>query len=204
MRHHGQMLSIIGAQCSYTFRTSIGIERIRIGDIVRVIHVANGCQVSLLHRVQNCRVGEMESAFSVGHPDSERRAFHSLQHHRWTRLNLHTRETTFEPATIIVEETRLSHFIQLAFGGRNPSQERHELTAIANTQTEGVFSISERLELFVHAFVELDHTSPTFSAVQNISKRESSHKHNASELIQCDAAAQQVADCDVPCFKAGG
>lgn len=133
------------------------------------------------HLVQYRRIGKVETSFSIGHPNAQGRSDHVLEDDRRTvGLNLDIDKATFKFATFVVQQARLLRFFcDCVVEGRYPSQERHELTAIANTQTERIGSMAELFKLLQEMGIEFVHTRPSLTTIQDVGKRNPPTKTNA-------------------------
>ena len=197
MGHHGEVTAILGTEGGNAIGTAVGVEGILLSDLVGIIDVTERSEVVRHDVGMDLLLGEVEATFTVSDPDAERRAGHALEHDCGTLLDLDTAESALELTTVVLQKSRLllgGH--ALAVG--DPSKESHELTAIADAQTEGIGAIPEGLELLEDTLVELDDTSPTLATVQNIGVGETSHKDDTTELVQGNVGGEQVIDTDIP------
>ncbi len=85
----------------------------------------------------------------------------------------------------------------------HPAQKRHELAAVAHAEAEGVRAVIELLELVPDLFVEPDGGCPALGGIEHVGITESAHEDNAAELVELDAAVEQVGHGHVPGLEPG-
>ena len=97
-------------------------------------------------------LGKIGHTLTMGDPDAERRVLHALEHDGRALQDLHGGEAGLEAAGPVVDEARL----QLVGNAppRHPTEQRHELAAVANSEAESVGPVIEALELFPDLLVE--------------------------------------------------
>mmetsp|Transcript_5989 Transcript_5989/g.12795 ORF Transcript_5989/g.12795 Transcript_5989/m.12795 type:complete len:359 (-) Transcript_5989:2887-3963(-) len=203
MRHEGQVPSIFAAEGGHSLGATIGIKRIFRSDGVRIINITEGGKVVCLHVVPDILGRKVDTSLAVGHPDSQGGPRHILEHHGGTGQDLDAAEAAFKFLTLIVDEARL-----VSFGNSvkawHPSEQRHELTSVADPEAEGVRPVSEVLKLFEHGRIKFDDPRPALARIQHVSIRKSSHEGDSLKVLKMYLSLHQVSHGHVPGLKASG
>mmetsp|Transcript_42935 Transcript_42935/g.128888 ORF Transcript_42935/g.128888 Transcript_42935/m.128888 type:complete len:418 (+) Transcript_42935:1030-2283(+) len=133
-------------------------------------------------------------------PHADRGALHALEQNGGAALlDLHHGPARLKAPGRVVHKARLAQVGQrLALRRGHPSQQRHELAAIANAQRPGVFTRIELAKLVEHALVEADGAGPALGRVERVGVREASHEDDSAERVQAGAPVDQVRHRDVP------
>eukprot|EP00962_Isochrysis_galbana_P010271 scaffold2835_cov105-Isochrysis_galbana.AAC.16 len=147
VRHHGEVPSVGRAERRDAVGGAVGVVRVGLGDGDVVVHIPEGGQLSVEHCLERAGLREVRTAFSVGHPHAERRALHPAEENGGRRLDLNRRPSRLEPARGVVDEARLLDVAQRRLGGGHPTEQSHQLAAVAHAQREGVGAIAEGVEL---------------------------------------------------------
>lgn len=89
----------------------------------------------------------------MSHPNAQNRPFHALQHDRVRFLYFHRAPAALEPFRLVVLEEDVGRRLG-GDGPADPSDEGHELAAVAHAQAERVGTGKEPLELVLDLRVE--------------------------------------------------
>src|SRR5208283_1800273 len=131
MGHQGKMPAVGSAHCSNSGRRSVWIEGIAFRYFTVVIYVPHRSKVFGQNFPVYLIIREVSSAFAMGHPYTECRAFHTFQHQRRAFDNSYRSKTRFKSARPVLNEPRLA-FIRQALPGYPPEQ-RSKLASVAYT-----------------------------------------------------------------------
>ena len=194
MGHHGREAAIGRGHCRQAAGRSIGIERVLLGGLAVVVHIAHGGD-GLVRIAAEAEVGK---AFAVGHGDGQAAAGHALQEQAGRLQHFHHGQARLEAIALVLRETR-----PVLGTGNDVGQLGKHLAAVAHAQAEGVAAAEELLELRGQAVVEGDGARPADAGAQSVAVAEAAAGHHAGEVLQLRAAALQVGHVHVHRVEAG-
>lgn len=180
MRHHRQVTSVLRADRSDAFGASVRVHRILLGRDHVVVDVVERDGARGLEVLQNALILEGEATFAVRHPTSDDGAAHPSQHDRLARLHPNGAPSTLKSARAIVQKRHRRDSIVRRFF--DPSDEAHQLAAIADAQRERILAVLEIVELRFEMFAEADRRRPAFGRSQRVGVAETSGEDNAAVL----------------------
>src|SRR5208283_1232914 len=125
------MPAVRSAQCGNSGRRAVWIEGIAFRYFTAVIYVPYRCKVFAQYFSVYLVIREVRSPFSMGHPYTECRAFHTFQHQRGAFENPYRSKTRFKSAGPVLNESRLA-LISKALPGY-PPEKCSKLASVAYT-----------------------------------------------------------------------
>eukprot|EP00968_Pinguiococcus_pyrenoidosus_P002279 scaffold125_cov240-Pinguiococcus_pyrenoidosus.AAC.6 len=191
------------------FAGAVGILRILLGRIPKLVAVSDRHQPLLLHSIPDGRVRKVDAALAVRNPDAEPGARHSTEEHA-IRLSDHdVGEATLVASRVVLHKARLPparSLVQLAdLTAWHPAHQGHELAAVAHAETEGVFATAEVLKHGQEARIHHDARCPALGAVHHVREAEATHERDAPEAsVNRYLLGKEITHRDIPRLESGG
>ena len=198
MRHHDGDAAITAGQAGNAARRAVGVGWVALGNLAMVIHITQGHTTGQIGFQQGFLALELGMTFTMGDGDRQTRAGHALEEDRGRFLDLHHGHPRLELLGAVTHEVRPElgtgdQFVQVA----------HHLAAVAHTQGKTVLALEEGLEAITGAAVEQNRLGPTLASAEHVTVGEAATGHQSLELLQADAAAEDIAHMHVDGSEAG-
>ena len=167
-------------------------------DGVVVVHVAGAHEAG---GAEFCGVGvggELGEAFAVGDGDGEDAAFHAGEEDAGALLYLEGGDAGFEAFGFVLHEARPG-----VGAGDDAVEVAHHLAAVAHAEGKAVFAGEEGGEFVAGAGIEECALGPAFTGSEDVAIAEATAGHEAAEIFQRNASADDVGHVDVHGLEAG-
>ena len=179
------MATIGAANACHVVVRAVGIARITlVGVLEDDIVVLDG------HR-------QMETSFTVGHPNAEVGLAQAAKHHALVLRNVYAKESTLELMTYVVQ-----HLSTVGVVGIDEAEFHHQLASVADTERQGVLAGVETFESGLRLRVVEERACPTLGRTKDIAVRESTAEDNHIDFVEGFAARNEVGHRDVLHVKA--